>query len=1084
MTCLGMFCCGWSGVKEVARSNSPQAVLLDQCPPNGVAENMLRPGIPHGLDSIGRDTSSSTDWALGTEASSSRQRHRKLNQVVPMPVAPLAYQQTPVQQLISQSSLHSFMQSSDAPAFGAAQSSVPSSSLLPLRDYSGQELAAMGFPVFAADTIAEGTAQPIAFLGVSPLDDHRSAAVSKPDEAEPVGTRKHARNKLAPLHINAACQAYFGLSQLLRPLNQIHKEYAPVIRKLLKRDPLLTFALQKALRFLKSASPQPVSHVTPDPSGQTSSLFGMRITPCVWRDDQGDPADQLQPALLIEHNVPYNPAEVMPRLMRDYAVLSHVPAILTLIDFQGKVLYQNASSLSYMGDLLSIRYDNHLREGLLRVLFTFDLHSLEQMLEDVLRGLEWQGVVQVPMSLRRFLASHYAPAADAEAQGIFTAGRQPAHSMPDELEVDFQIGNSFTAFAGKHKKQPTKVPPGFLVSRPPNITSRATTSQQTVPTSYSGQLQRPSSSTPRSSLPSQAADRPDSSHAPNASQADAGTSAEPLVPPLVQRKFVSLMERTNGAPPGVTHGSNTGRSSGQPSASSCSMSTQEYSSGLQGGPGAVGSSMTAVTEASGSQTARLNAVDEDEDEYDEGQDCYHEIHAIPLWDPVLDKQVIMLVQTDVTPRVELENKLADLTDAQLSMLEQLFPRHIIEYMLARVPSRGARNLRDLANTHEKVMVLFCDVVGFTSMSKEVEPSQVMHFLNELYENFDELVDEYDMYKLDIVGDCYIVVAGLLKEDQDGFVCVDDMNEDQVVNNALRIFQFAKAMLRESLSVVMPHNHEPVQLRIGIHTGPLVSGLVGAKMPKFTLFGDTMNTASRMESTCQPGCVHVSDAFAQLLPQEDWKSTGGVQVKGKGIMQTYLHTPNPNVLADAADTLDGLPSSPHTLTTAKSRRASRGSSMSEVDRSGSTGLHSLMTILTNIRGEDDDLVLSSLEGSRIGTSRRAAHTSHPSPQVWDADSPDSDTTTPFAAARPWDSHCSNQQGAGLRGASPEHRDGPRPSGIGCRHSSRRTSEGSRLARMRSTKRPSDVSLRGRQSSTCAGAEPGLKTNISQQQEDNS
>lgn len=65
-------------------------------------------------------------------------------------------------------------------------------------------------------------------------------------------------------------------------------------------------------------------------------------------------------------------------------------------------------------------------------------------------------------------------------------------------------------------------------------------------------------------------------------------------------------------------------------------------------------------------------------------------------------QVIMLVQTDVTPRVELENKLADLTDAQLSMLEQLFPRHIIEYMLARVPSRVSRNLRDLANTHEKV----------------------------------------------------------------------------------------------------------------------------------------------------------------------------------------------------------------------------------------------------------------------------------------------------------------------------------------------------------------------------------------------
>lgn len=62
----------------------------------------------------------------------------------------------------------------------------------------------------------------------------------------------------------------------------------------------------------------------------------------------------------------------------------------------------------------------------------------------------------------------------------------------------------------------------------------------------------------------------------------------------------------------------------------------------------------------------------------------------------------MLVQTDVTPRVELENKLADLTDAQLSMLEQLFPRHIIEYMLARVPNRVSNNMRELANTHEQV----------------------------------------------------------------------------------------------------------------------------------------------------------------------------------------------------------------------------------------------------------------------------------------------------------------------------------------------------------------------------------------------
>ncbi len=98
--------------------------------------------------------------------------------------------------------------------------------------------------------------------------------------------------------------------------------------------------------------------------------------------------------------MPYNAAEVMPRLMRDYAVLSHVPAILTLIDFQGKVLYQNASSLAYMGDLLSVKYDSWMAEGLLRWLFAYDMSNLEQMLQEVLTGAEWQGVVQ---------ASRYAP---------------------------------------------------------------------------------------------------------------------------------------------------------------------------------------------------------------------------------------------------------------------------------------------------------------------------------------------------------------------------------------------------------------------------------------------------------------------------------------------------------------------------------------------------------------------------------------------------------------------------------------------------------------------------------------------------
>lgn len=74
--------------------------------------------------------------------------------------------------------------------------------------------------------------------------------------------------------------------------------------------------------------------------------------------------------------------------------------------------------------------------------------------------------------------------------------------------------------------------------------------------------------------------------------------------------------------------------------------------------------------------------------------------------------------------MELENRLADLTDAQLGMLEQLFPRHVIEYMLSHKHGYNSRNLTHLANHHDDVIVLFSDVVGFTNMSKEVEPSEV------------------------------------------------------------------------------------------------------------------------------------------------------------------------------------------------------------------------------------------------------------------------------------------------------------------------------------------------------------------------
>ncbi|GIL63841.1 hypothetical protein Vafri_17834 [Volvox africanus] len=283
---------------------------------------------------------------------------------------------------------------------------------------------------------------------------------------------------------------------------------------------------------------------------------------------------------------------------------------------------------------------------------------------------------------------------------------------------------------------------------------------------------------------------------------------------------------------------------------------------------------------------------------DEFPRTYHEVTATPFLDPVSKSQVVMVVQTDVTARVQLERRLADVMEAEHKLLENIFPRHVLEHIAHSAAVNQERasqfNLRmlsampDLTKTatdHEQVTILFADIVGFTSMCKEVPSKAVMRFLNDLYTRFDTLLDIYGVYKVETIGDCYMVAGGLISKDADGFSAVRKDSCDNL--QAWRVLSFAKAMLRDAQKVLLPTTHEPVKLRVGIHTGPVVSGVVGTRMPRFCLFGDTINTASRMESTCPYGRIQVSAATHALVPDEDWEPTGGVQVKGKGIMETYL-----------------------------------------------------------------------------------------------------------------------------------------------------------------------------------------------------
>ncbi|KAG1668428.1 hypothetical protein FOA52_015958 [Chlamydomonas sp. UWO 241] len=301
-----------------------------------------------------------------------------------------------------------------------------------------------------------------------------------------------------------------------------------------------------------------------------------------------------------------------------------------------------------------------------------------------------------------------------------------------------------------------------------------------------------------------------------------------------------------------------------------------------------------------------NTVSDDEDSDGEEDDglwqahpiCFHEVCAKPVTDPRSGQPAVLITQTDVTVQKHMEMSLGALARAQLNVLSQGFPRHIVEFFTTVNESEltATANMGNLARSHKQVTVLFMDIADFTSMSRDVPASAVLTLVNGLFTRFDAMCDVYGVQKVDTAGDSYIVSSGVCNVDDDGFVQVVDEGLLDPIECAHHIMAFAGAMLKAAKEVTAPHNGSSISIRIGIHTGDCVSGLVGTKLPKFTLFGDTMNTASRMESTGQLNRIQVSSTTKELLdagrpplPRYVFEATPGVFVKGKGVMVTHLWT---------------------------------------------------------------------------------------------------------------------------------------------------------------------------------------------------
>ncbi|KAF2900007.1 hypothetical protein ILUMI_06179, partial [Ignelater luminosus] len=177
------------------------------------------------------------------------------------------------------------------------------------------------------------------------------------------------------------------------------------------------------------------------------------------------------------------------------------------------------------------------------------------------------------------------------------------------------------------------------------------------------------------------------------------------------------------------------------------------------------------------------------------------------------------------------------------LLYQLLPKTVANQLI------GGQAV--IAETFDQVTIYFSDIVGFTSLSAESTPLEVVDLLNDLYTCFDSIIENFDVYKVETIGDAYMVVSGLPERNGN--------------KHAGEIARMSLALLDEVKKFKIRHRPEdPLKLRIGMHTGPCVAGVVGLKMPRYCLFGDTVNTASRMESNGQPLRIHVSPVTKAVL----------------------------------------------------------------------------------------------------------------------------------------------------------------------------------------------------------------------------
>ncbi len=247
----------------------------------------------------------------------------------------------------------------------------------------------------------------------------------------------------------------------------------------------------------------------------------------------------------------------------------------------------------------------------------------------------------------------------------------------------------------------------------------------------------------------------------------------------------------------------------------------------------------------------------------DGTPFWNELTISPIYDDNDNLSHFVGIQADISDRIRAEQALRLEKNKSERLLLNILPKPIVEQLKQFQGS--------LAEQFAEATILFADIVGFTPLSAEMPPLELLNLLNQIFSVFDQLAEKHGVEKIKTIGDAYMAVGGL------------PVAKD---NHAEAIAQMALDM-QQAIQQFQTEQGESFQIRIGINTGPVVAGVIGIKKFSYDLWGDAVNVASRMESSGLPGRIQVTAATKERLQDKFlFEERGAILVKGKGRMINY------------------------------------------------------------------------------------------------------------------------------------------------------------------------------------------------------